>query len=138
MLLEDNGYRVVERPRAGDVIVYRDGVDQIVHTGLVLCAFDDGQVLIESKWGIAGRYLHMAQDQYYSQLFSYYRSDRDPEPRGGDSQHLVQAVKVLPGNEIVPQAETAIVQQGPPADLPLVDEFENPMPVGAEYPLGAE
>ncbi len=62
MILEDNGYRLVAAPQPGDVVVYRDEQNEIVHTGLVRTAFDDGRVLVESKWGLGGRYLHPTFD----------------------------------------------------------------------------
>ena len=35
-----------------------------------------GGVLIESKWGFLGRFLHEPKNQCYSQDFAYYRSPR--------------------------------------------------------------
>jgi hypothetical protein len=73
-VLEDNGYTVVSRPRPGDVIVYRMG-SEIVHTGLVRAA-DEFGVLVESKWGKRGRFVHAPEYQDYSSDFTYYRSSR--------------------------------------------------------------
>jgi hypothetical protein len=74
-ILTDNGYQQVNEPRAGDLIVYRDTDGTPSHTGVVKAASRDG-VLIESKWGFGGRYLHEPQHQCYSQAFAYYRSSR--------------------------------------------------------------
>jgi hypothetical protein len=74
-LLEDNGYSPVQSPLPGDVIVYRDEAGEIVHSGRVQSVKAD-QVLVESKWGAGGRYLHGPEDQCYSPSFAYYRSSR--------------------------------------------------------------
>jgi hypothetical protein len=73
-ILEDNGYNVVSRPRPGDLIVYRVA-EEIVHTGIVRAA-DEFGVLIESKWGKRGRFVHVPEYQDYSPDFTYYRSNR--------------------------------------------------------------
>jgi hypothetical protein len=138
MILADNGYRQVKSPQPGDVIVYRDLTRQIVHTGLVRMALEDGLVLVESKWGISGRYIHKPEGQFYSQSYEYYRQ---PAARQNDtSSHLVQAVRILPGNTIVAlHPETALAAQAQPAQPPATEvEPGYPMPAGAEYPLGAE
>jgi len=75
-ILRDNGYYVVTEPRADDVVVYRDGRGEIAHTGLVCGVLHDGTVIVESKFGIDGRYLHQPQDQPFSQTWDFYRSDR--------------------------------------------------------------
>jgi hypothetical protein len=76
-ILCDNDYRVVTSPRPGDLIVYRNTFNQPVHTGLVKAVGVDGFVLIESKWGRLGVFLHQPFDQRYSTNFAYYRSPRD-------------------------------------------------------------
>jgi hypothetical protein len=73
-ILEDNGYAIVSQPRPGDVIVYRTG-DKVVHTGIVRAA-DEFGVLVESKWGKRGRFIHPPETQDYSADFAYYRSPR--------------------------------------------------------------
>jgi hypothetical protein len=75
-ILEDNGYRLCTSPQPGDVIIYYLSGDVVSHTGVVSGVLQDGTVLIESKWGIEGRYLHRPEDQPYSENFAYYRSDR--------------------------------------------------------------
>ncbi|HVX10706.1 MAG TPA: hypothetical protein VHC22_05960 [Pirellulales bacterium] len=75
-ILSDNGYLRVDRPQANDVIVYRSEVDgKVMHTGVVKFV-DQDQVLIESKWGLWGRYLHAPQHQPYSKRFAYFHSPR--------------------------------------------------------------
>jgi hypothetical protein len=140
MILEDNGYQIVKKPQPGDVIVYRDLVNQIVHTGIVRVAFDDGQVLIESKWGIAGRYLHLAEDQYYSKYFAFYRSPRSFKRTGDQSPHLVQSVKVLPGQRFQMRPESALVNRASTVPASTTSALDDPMtmPTGEAYPIGAE
>jgi hypothetical protein len=87
-ILADNGYRVVFDVREGDVIVYRDNMGHVRHTGLVRFVGGDGLVLVESKWGPLGLYLHFPQDQPYGNLFAYYRS-----PRAGHALRLLPAVQ---------------------------------------------
>jgi hypothetical protein len=73
-ILEDNGYRLVNRPRAGDLVVYRDDTGEIVHSGLVRA---EAPVLVESKWGGGGRYVHTPENQVFSPRFAYFRSKRE-------------------------------------------------------------
>lgn len=75
-ILEDNGYRSVKEPAAGDVIVYRSIAGQILHTALVQAILNDGTVLAESKWGIDQRFIHLPEHQPYSRDFTYYRTHR--------------------------------------------------------------
>jgi hypothetical protein len=75
-ILRDNGYQVVATPVVGDIIVYRSHSGSILHSGLVQSVFGNGEVLIESKWGISARYLHLPKDQPYGELFQYYHSER--------------------------------------------------------------
>ena len=75
-ILQDNGYEVANRPQAEDVVVYRNESGDIMHTGLVRGVLDDGTVMVESKFGVDGRYLHQPEDQPYSRDFAFYRSAR--------------------------------------------------------------
>jgi hypothetical protein len=91
-ILEDNGYATVQTPAAGDLIVYRGDRNEIIHTGLVLGVFDDGLVLIESKWGIGGRFIHQPENQVFSGSYTYYHSRR-LGAEGLASQHQVAAAE---------------------------------------------
>lgn len=84
MILSDNGYTLQGKPEPGDLIVYRSPGGDCLHTGIVSGILLDGTCIIESKWGIAGRYLHQAEDQPYGLNYAFYRS-----PRSG---HLVTIV----------------------------------------------
>ncbi len=75
-ILRDNGYRAVEEPAVGDLAAYRDGSGAIHHTALVWGKGEDGRVLLESKWGWMGRYLHPPEVTIYGQEWTYYRSAR--------------------------------------------------------------
>jgi hypothetical protein len=82
-ILADNGYRAVERPAPGDVAVFRNGEGAVIHSGLVR-ASGDGPILIESKWGRMGRYIHTADDHAYrGQSLTYYRTSRTSHVLGG-------------------------------------------------------
>ena len=74
-ILADNGYRAVAEPQTGDVITYRGGNGTVTHSGVVRVV-ERGVILIESKWGPSGRYLHRPEDQPYGECFAYYRSER--------------------------------------------------------------
>lgn len=75
-ILEDNGYCPVSTPTENDIIVYYDGGGEISHSGLVRAAPDQGPVLIESKWGGLGRYIHQPSDTPYGIHFAYFHSER--------------------------------------------------------------
>jgi hypothetical protein len=75
-ILADNGYAMVPDAEQGDVIVYRDEYGRVLHTGLVRLAAADGLILIESKWGPLGRFIHPPESQPYGHNFAYYRSLR--------------------------------------------------------------
>lgn len=75
-ILLDNGYQEVTAPHPGDVIVYRPSYGRVAHTGLVRSVADDGAVVVESKWGSKGRFLHAPETQPQWTCWSYYRSPR--------------------------------------------------------------
>jgi hypothetical protein len=75
-ILRENDYEMVSRPRPGDLIVYRDEAGGVLHTGIVRAVLE-GVAIIESKWGILGRYLHAPANQVYSPRWEFYRSPRE-------------------------------------------------------------
>jgi hypothetical protein len=76
-ILKDNAYRIVEKPQAGDVAVFRNQLGEVTHSGVVRAGEKDGNVLIESKWGRFGRYVHTPERHGYSSCqVTYYRSLR--------------------------------------------------------------
>ena len=75
-LLSDNGYRHVEQAQAGDIVIYRSASGSVEHTGLVRFVDNKGLILVESKWGPLGVYLHPVDTQPYGISHGYYRSSR--------------------------------------------------------------
>ncbi len=74
-ILEDNGYTEVSQPQANDVIVYRGRSGEVRHSGVVRAVNGD-LILVESKWGATGQYLHAPAAQVYSDRWTFYRSPR--------------------------------------------------------------
>lgn len=109
-ILKDNGYALTQSPDPEDLVVYRDEHGSIVHTGVVRGVLDDGTIMIESKFGLDGLYLHEPQAQPYSTDYVFYHSDRgghtiaiedSATPRvaerpGGDSNELHSSTKSRP------------------------------------------
>jgi hypothetical protein len=74
-ILKENSYQPVAQPDVGDLVVYRRrGV--IEHSGVVRVAGAERAVLIESKWGSIGVYLHAVDACNYGKEFTFYRSNR--------------------------------------------------------------
>lgn len=98
-VLMDNGYREVQRPQPGDVAVFRDGNGEVSHSALVRGRGSDGVVLMESKWGQLGRFVHTAeQHAYKGHTIRYYRTKR--------SSHMLAGLDTSkPADPIVAAAE---------------------------------
>lgn len=75
-ILDDNGYHIVSDPEPNDVVVYRNAQQEVLHTALVRGRLNDGLVIVESKFGVGARFLHLPEDQPYSPRFEFYRTDR--------------------------------------------------------------
>jgi hypothetical protein len=75
-ILTDNGYNTVSDPRPGDVAIYREG-GTIVHTGIVRTGGAGTPVLVESKWGWMGVFLHRPEDTCYGLHYTFYRGPRE-------------------------------------------------------------
>lgn len=75
-ILRDNGYHAVAAPEAGDVAVYRGPDGAITHSGVVRVAGPGCPVLVESKWGQGGRFLHPPTNVPYAGEPTFYRSPR--------------------------------------------------------------
>jgi hypothetical protein len=111
LILEDNCYQKVSAPRIGDLAIYRDENGAITHTAVVRAMIRDGLVLVESKWGELGPFLHPVDvHPYDGSAHAYHRSQRDghllakaPEVAAG----AVGAVVATPAAP--PQARQAIV-----------------------------
>lgn len=75
-ILEDNAYRPVGTPRAGDLAIYRNHEGIVTHTGLVR-AVDPKRIYVESKWGRLGVFLHPHDlSPYVDSDTVFYRSFR--------------------------------------------------------------
>jgi hypothetical protein len=75
MILEDNAYNIVEKPREGDLAIYTRG-NQIAHAGIVRQPDPNGPILVESKWGALGLYLHVPEKHPFAGECRFYRSSR--------------------------------------------------------------
>lgn len=77
-ILHDNQYRPVFTPRSGDLTVYRSEEGTVTHTGIVRYVSPDGAtILVESKWGNLGRFIHPHDTHCYGiDACSFYRSER--------------------------------------------------------------
>jgi hypothetical protein len=93
-VLKDNGYVPVTKPAPGDVIIYYNSRNEPVHTGLVR-ASDDLGIIIESKWDVRGRYIHLPEAQDYSDTWVYYHTDRPGHILAGiEREQKVQPVSL--------------------------------------------
>jgi hypothetical protein len=84
-ILDENGYFEVRAPRLNDLVIYRNGTGEIIHTGIVRGFLNGDLALVESKWGAEATYLHLADEQPYSQNISYWHTDR--------GSHLLETVQ---------------------------------------------
>lgn len=75
-ILSDNHYQRLAAPKQGDLIVYRDEKEAVQHTGIVEAIAEDGLILIKSKWGPIGLYVHPPDMQPWGTHYAYYRSPR--------------------------------------------------------------
>jgi len=76
LILADNGYVGTSQPEPGDIVIYRDEAGTITHSGVVRTVLDGGHVLVESKWGALGTYLHFVEHSPYGAHFQVLRSSR--------------------------------------------------------------
>jgi hypothetical protein len=75
LILEDHQYETTNEPREGDLALYfQDG--QLTHAGLARRPDPRGPILVESKWGPFGLYLHPPEKQPFSGLCQFFRSPR--------------------------------------------------------------
>jgi hypothetical protein len=74
-ILADHGYAAVADAQEGDVAIYHCG-DELTHSGLVRRSNGYGDVLIESKWGPFGVYLHAPAALPFRGACSFYRTTR--------------------------------------------------------------
>ncbi len=58
-ILQSGRYRKVTTPISGDIVIYYDKSGNLCHSGIIKATGRQGFVLVESKWGSAGRFLHL-------------------------------------------------------------------------------
>ena len=75
-ILDDNEYSAVKQPAVNDVVIYRDNLGNPIHSGIVRGVLENGVVMIESKFGIEGCYLHTLDQQPYSQAYTFHHTER--------------------------------------------------------------
>ena len=74
-IIKENGYREIQEPRGGDLVIYRQG-GTIAHSAVVRYVTEGQPVLVEGKWGAMGVFLHPADKSYYGTEYAFYRSPR--------------------------------------------------------------
>jgi hypothetical protein len=75
-ILEDNHYVAVSQPQVGDLAIYRDHI-RITHTAVVKTAAAGGPILVESKWGWMGAFLHSPEGSCYGRGYTFYHAPRE-------------------------------------------------------------
>lgn len=65
-ILREHEYVVVTNPSPGDIAVYRNDSGEVTHTALVRGRGENGTLILESKWGKLGRYIHTHDQHAYS------------------------------------------------------------------------
>lgn len=100
-ILKENRYEEVSSPQPGMLAVFR-GQSGVLHTALVHAVTDDGRVLLESKWGRLGRYIHTASEHAYCHgSCTYYTSDRPGHLlRGLEPQKLETTTAAAPRTQL--------------------------------------
>lgn len=122
VILRDNDYQPIPRPRSGDLVVYREN-GNLTHTAIVryapeMIATEQGThlpILVEGKWGFSGVYLHPVEQSPYGVDITYYRSPRAGHLLAGLGGHPA-ALPVGPERP----APTDAVFQAPPAEEPAL------------------
>ncbi len=71
--LQSGRYRKVTVPLSGDIVVYYDQSGDLCHSGIVKATGRQGFVLVESKWGGAGRFLHVLNLPQVQARHEFYR-----------------------------------------------------------------
>lgn len=87
-ILLENDYEQVEIPAPGDVVVYRNSEDEPMHSGIVRFHGQPGQIMVESKWGLFGVYIHFVHQPPDPGKWAFYRSSR--------SGHLLKGITHSP------------------------------------------
>lgn len=73
VLTYDHHCSQISVPRVGDIIVYRNLYNEILHSGIVT-GFENGEPIITSKWDVKGLYVHSIENvlpSYYMEELGY-------------------------------------------------------------------
>ena len=87
LILKENDYTEQKMPQPGDLVIYRAN-EAVTHTAVVQYVAGGQPVLVRSKWGSLGVFIHPIDKSPYGTSFAYYRS-----PRAG---HLLAAAPAAP------------------------------------------
>lgn len=74
-ILADNGYEPTDRPRPGDLAIYRNH-GLVSHTAIVREVEPGTPVVVESKWSWMGVFRHAVDGSIYGSDFTFYRTAR--------------------------------------------------------------
>lgn len=72
-LLQNGRYRKVNMAMPGDIVIYYDKAGDICHSGIIKATGRQGFILVESKWGSAGRFLHKHNLPQVQTRYEFYR-----------------------------------------------------------------
>ena len=76
-ILQDNNYYKVRRPLPNDVAIYYRADGSVEHAGTVRFSEPKGLIIVSSKWGRFGRFLHRHDLTLYTDVnCTFYRSER--------------------------------------------------------------
>lgn len=122
-ILRHNDYRLVAKPQPGDLALYRGPDGLITHTGVVRTTVSGAVVLVESKWGEMGAYVHPADvHPYEGSTCTYHRSPRGDHP-------LVTAPEPVRVAQVAPASaseEAEAPSTFPMPESPMAGEWAGP------------
>jgi hypothetical protein len=95
-ILTENDYHPVKKPGLGDLVIYRDASGTILHSAVVRALPEGLPVLVESKWGCLGVFLHPIDKTPYGPDFTAYRSHRSGHLLVGISMPNGSSKHILP------------------------------------------
>jgi hypothetical protein len=72
-ILRSGRYRKVTTPMPDDIVIYYEKSGDLCHSGIVKATGRQGFVLVESKWGSAGRFLHLLDLPEVQVKHEFYR-----------------------------------------------------------------
>lgn len=94
LIIQSGQYIKTPFPMSGDVVLYYDGFGNLCHSGIVKATGKDRFVLVESKWGGAGRFLHELKLPKTHTRYVFYRLKQGPMRPGGGPWGIPPTKKV--------------------------------------------